>query len=40
MLTWEILVYESIQTVSGFVIWAYYDTKLKGILKKRREDAR
>ena len=30
LLTWEMLVYGSILAVSGFVIWAYYDSRLKG----------
>lgn len=39
LLTWEMLVYGSILAVSGFVIWAYYDSRLKGKFVKRREDA-
>ncbi|WP_025783345.1 hypothetical protein [Sporosarcina sp. D27] len=40
LLTWEMLVYGSMLAVSGFVIWAYYDSRLKGKWKKRQVDAR
>ncbi|MBD7908029.1 DUF3592 domain-containing protein [Sporosarcina gallistercoris] len=38
MLTWEMLVYGSFLAVSGFVIWAYYDSRLKGKWHKRLEE--